>query len=235
MGRGRDCCSGRGGPAARLSAMRRGSETAGRLVPTPPAAQPTTRGRPQARELWGRDLSQRSDRRDISSREEEEPLRVAWQTLAALPPRLMLCDHEGLPKHQRWFRVLRPNDGDTRPTLIWGKNKDGHDQMSWKTCSSAPPKRRSVVNVSAEEYPPFALGFEIRTDRGPPLKVNAPDSDVKKQWLTAFDALHEALRLCRTDETQSFAVAASRDLDDDSEEDLVGTRPPERAELSTTR
>ena len=149
-----------------------------------------------------------------------------------MPPRLMLCDPEGLPKHQRWFRVLRPNDGDTRPTLIWGKNKDGRDQVSWKTCSSAPPKRRSVVSVSAEEYPPFALGFEIRTDRGPPLKVNAPDAGAKKQWLAAFDALDEALRLCRTGEAQSLAAAASRDLDDDFEEDLLlGTRPAERAEV----
>jgi len=195
------------------------NETGKFLVPRPPGH--TTR---TADQYSGRRCPEQTGYRD-------EPLHVAWRALAALPPRLMVCDAEGLPKHWRWFRVLRPNDGDTRATLTWGKNRDGRDQMSWKTCSSAPPKRRSVVSVSANDYPTFALGFEIQMDRGPPLKVNAPDSAAKAQWLAAFNALNEATRLCGTTDAQSTAIGGLN-LDDDEEEDLIGTRPAERAEVS---
>lgn len=197
--------------------MSRGDEPGGLLVPRPPG-QPIG----ATHQYSGRRPEQAGDRDDL--------LHGAWQALAALPPRLMVCDAEGLPKHQRWFRVLRPNDGDTRATLTWGKNRDGRDQMSWKTCSSAPPKRKSVVSVSASDYPTFALGFEIRMDRGPPLKVNAPDCAAKAQWLAAFDALDEALRLRTTFDARSTASRVPNG--DGDEEDLIGTRPAERAGVS---
>ncbi len=197
--------------------MSRGNETSGLLVPRPPA-------KPAG------DAYQHSGRRPEQAGDRDNLLHAAWRALAALPPRLMVCDAEGLPKHQRWFRVLRPNDGDTRATLTWGKNRDGRDQMSWKTCSSAPPKRRTVVSVDANDYPTFALGFVIRMDRGPPLKVNAPTSAAKAQWLAAFGALDEALRSHTT--SDAHPCAATRVVDGDDEEDLLGTRPAERAEVS---
>ena len=113
----------------------------------------------------------------------------AWAGLRTLPPRLMLCDAEDrMPKHERWFRVraeppTRAASGASRPTLSWGQKEDGAEQMQWKSCSSRPPKRRSIIRVSADDYPAFALGFLIDTDKGP-VRVNAPDAESKRRWLT---------------------------------------------------
>lgn len=189
-------------------------ETSGHLVPRPPAGPRLSISAAVAPD----------------DHVEAAHLRAAWRALASLPPRLMLCDSEGLPRHQRWFRVLKPNDGSACPTLTWGKHKDGGHQMNWKSCSSAPAKQRSVVGVSADGYPPFALGFEIRTDRGPPIKVNAPDSTAKAQWLAAFDALDEVRRLQTAANVQSLSATAIQCFDAEAE-DLLGTRPT-RAEVS---
>ena len=89
------------------------------------------------------------------------------------------------------------------------------------------------MSVSAKDYPPFALGFEIVTDRGPPVKVNAPDSEAKAQWLAAFESLNKALQLRVVVGAQSATAAARRDAndDDDDDEDLAA-RPAQRAEVS---
>jgi hypothetical protein len=177
------------------------------LVPTPPPEPPAQQ---QRIGVVDRDDAQESAVEAIrgAARTGDVPLRLAQSlranlesaraALAALPPRLMICDAEAMPRHERIFRVLpaqATNDGGARPTITWGKNDDGRAQMSWKTCSSRPPKRRIVARVSAEDYPPFALGFEIETDQGP-VKVNAPNSDAKARWLDGFASLDEAVRLC---------------------------------------
>ena len=110
----------------------------------------------------------------------------AWAGLRSLPPRLMLCDAEDrMPKHERWFRARAEASTQgpiARPTLSWGQKEDGGEQMQWKSCSSRPPKQRRVIRVSADDYPPFALGFLIETDQGA-VRVNAPDAESKRRWL----------------------------------------------------
>jgi hypothetical protein len=114
--------------------------------------------------------------------------------LRVLPPRLMLCDAaDRMPKHERWFRLraqITTRAGVlsvSRPTLSWGQNEDGAEQMQWKSCSSRPPKQRTVTKVTAEDYPAFALGFLIETDKGP-VRVNALDAESKRRWLAQVRA-----------------------------------------------
>eukprot|EP01045_Picozoa_sp_COSAG04_P031458 COSAG04_NODE_5826_length_1483_cov_1.993497_2_plen_195_part_01 len=92
----------------------------------------------------------------------------------AQPERLMLCNADGTPKHERWFWLTEAGQ------LLWGKNRDGSNHVLWKQLNfSAPRKQRTVIGVQAGPGRTARCGTcTISTAEGQPVVVRLPQQRV---------------------------------------------------------
>ena len=107
----------------------------------------------------------------------------------AQPERLMLCNADGTPKHERWFWLTEAGQ------LLWGKNRDGSNHVLWKQLNfSAPRKQRTVVGVEDQWLALHTAPCTISTAEGQPVVVRLPHR-VRDKWLRVLRAVGAAHEL----------------------------------------
>jgi hypothetical protein len=105
-----------------------------------------------------------------------------WRATVMTPTKLMLCNPDGSPKHERFFKC-KPDSC----RIAWSKTANGNT-IKWRNVES-------VFLGFAEPgggVSHSTLGFTIATTQGEQIRVIASDAALRRQWTGSLQAMLDA-------------------------------------------